>query len=180
MKKRTALFLAALLCMNLAACGAKPDAAENTPVIVIEGGENGQTAEPAEQGSGSENTAAPEETPGASPEEPQLSIDLTGPWHLDSEKNDLAAFADRFPGYGEWGASMEIRSDGRISWYIGAEGWQGSFVVEGKLLRAQLRSDMDESSLDMDIRISTENEEAALEMDYGDLTLFWLFGEEES
>lgn len=32
----------------------------------------------------------------------------------------------------------------------------------------------------MDLRVSTENEEAALEMDYGDLTQFWLHGEEES
>ena len=180
MKRRTALFLAAFLCLNLTACGATPEAVENTPVIVIEGGETGPAAEAAGQGSYSESTAASEGTPEASPEEPQLSIDLTGPWHLDSEKNDLAAFADRFPGYAEWGASMEIRSDGRISWYIGAEGWQGSYVIEGNLLRAQLKSDIDEGSLSMDIRISTENEGAALEMDYGDLTLFWLFGEEES
>ena len=45
----------------------------------------------------------------------QETVELTGPWHLDSEKNDLAAFADLFPGYGEWGAGMEIRSNGQMS-----------------------------------------------------------------
>lgn len=171
MNRGKALFLAALLCLNLAACGTRPEETENRPVF-----ESGQTAEPAGQGSSSDNTAVPAEVP----VEPQQTIDLTGPWHLDSEMNDLDAFTDRFPGYGEWGASMEICSDGRISWYIGAEGWQGSYVTEGKLLHAQQDSDIDERSLSMDIRVSTENEEAVLEMDYGDLTLFWRFGEEES
>ena len=41
--------------------------------------------------------------------------DLVGPWHLDSEKNDLVEFMDRFPGYMEFDASMEIKSDGLMS-----------------------------------------------------------------
>lgn len=32
----------------------------------------------------------------------------------------------------------------------------------------------------MHLRVSAENKEAALEMDYGDMTRFWLHGEEQS
>ena len=48
--------------------------------------------------------------------------DLTGPWHLDTYRNDLSDFSSLFAGYAEFGATMEIRSNGQISWYIGAEG----------------------------------------------------------
>lgn len=109
----------------------------------------------------------------------QQSIELVGSWHLDSEKNNLAAFSDRFPGYAEWGASMEIRSDGRMSWYIGAHGWHGTYVIDDETLHAELDSDLEQITLPWDFRIVTENETTMLEMDYEDMTVYWIYGDQE-
>ena len=156
MKRMTVLFLAAILCLCLAACGKAP-----------------------EQSSQDVHTEAAEKA-----EEPvQQSAELVGPWHLDSEKNDLAAFADSldlFPGYGEWGAGMEIRSDGQMSWYIGAEGWHGTYTVEDGVIHARLTSDLEQSPQLWDFRITAENETAELEMDYQDLTIYWVYGDQEA
>lgn len=90
MKRITVLFLTAALCIYLTACTGEPESVDSPQ----------------------------ESQPVQTEEEPvQQNIELIGPWHLDSEKNDLNAFADSlelFPGYGEWGASMEIRSRGLV------------------------------------------------------------------
>ena len=109
-------------------------------------------------------------------------IELVGPWHLDSEKNDLAAFADSldlFPGYGEWGASMEIRSNGQMSWYIGAESWHGTYTAEDGVIHAQLTSDLEQATRNWEFRITAEEEAAILEMDYQDMTIYWAYGDRE-
>lgn len=109
-------------------------------------------------------------------------IDPVGLWHLDSEKNDLAAFADSldlFSGYGEWGASMEIRSNGQMSWYIGAESWHGTYTVEDGLIHAQLTSDLEQATQLWSFRITEENEAAVLEMDYQDMTIYWAYRDRE-
>ena len=98
---------------------------------------------------------------------------------MDDEKNDLTAFAeslDLFPGYGEWGASMEIRSNGQMSWYIGAEGWHGTYTVEGEVLHAQLTSDLERTEQLWDFRITTESE---LEMEDNGMTIYWAYGDQE-
>ena len=112
----------------------------------------------------------------------QQDFELVGPWHLDREKNDLAAFADSlelFPGYGEWGAGMEIRSNGQMSWYIGAESWQGSYTLEDGVLQAQLVSDLDQTSRLWEFCITENNGVAELEMDYPDMTIYWAYGDRE-
>lgn len=191
MKRMTALLLAALLCLCLAGCGkqqkAEESPRENPPQETTgtekepdrtqqEGGSPAQSSPAQSSPAPSGNTAA------QSAETPQQSPDLAGPWHLDSGKNDLAAFADSpdlFPGYGEWGASMEIRSDGQMSWYIGAEGWHGTYTVEDGVLHAQLTSDLEGSARSWDFRISEEKETVMLEMDYKDRTVYWAYGDQE-
>ena len=158
MKRRIALLIAVILCLSLAACSKAPEF---------------------EQGP-QENYTEATNTEGS--EEMQQSIELAGPWHLDSEKNDLATFADSldlFPGYGEWGAGMEIRSDGQMSWYIGAAGGSGTYTVEDDLLHAALVNDVDQKDMAIDFRISVENEKAVLEMDYQDMTIYWAYGGQE-
>ena len=64
----------------------------------------------------------------------ELSVDsLVGPWHL-ADDTDMETLSEVFPGAGEFGSGMEIRSDGRISWYIGADGAMGSYIIEGNTL----------------------------------------------
>ena len=176
MKRMTVLFLAAALCLWLAACSKEPGHGENPQEIQAEATDTEGSEEMQQSGSSthSEDTAEKLEEP------VQQSMELVGPWHLDSEKNDLAAFADSldlFPGYGEWGASMEIRSDGQMSWYIGAEGWHGTYTVGGEVLHAQLTSDSEQTEQLWDFRITAQNETAALEMDYNDMTIYWAYGD---
>ena len=172
MKKLTALLLALILCLGLAACSRKtefvPDAQEyQTPSASQE-----ETEETNPQ---SANTAATEESI-------QLNYELIGPWHLDGSKNDLDAFANSlelFPGYGEWGASMEIRGNGEMSWYIGAESWHGTYSVEANTLHAFLTSDLEQIPQNWDMRITSENGTTGLEMTYQDISIYWVYGDQE-
>lgn len=177
MKRMTMLLLAAALCLCLAACGKAPEPEQGPQEPHTEAADT----EEEKQQSGS---SAPGGDAAEPPEEPaRQSVGLVGPWHLDNEKNDLAAFADAldlFPGYGEWGASMEIRSDGTMSWYIGAEGWHGTYTVEDGVIHAQLTSDLEQSTQLWDFRITAENEAAELEMDYEDMTIYWAYGDQEA
>ena len=179
MKRTNALLLATILCLCLSACSKAPEP-EQSPQETHREAANTEDSEQILPESGSSNDwENAEETMENSI---QQSIELVGPWHLDNEKNDLAAFADSldlFPGYGEWGASMEIRSNGQMSWYIGAEGWHGTYSVEDGMLHAQLTSDLEQTSRLWDFRVVTENETAELEMDYQDMTIYWVYGEQE-
>ena len=173
MKRIIVLFLAAILCLTVAACGKYPEGEQTPPEIHTE------AAEPEESKAANPENTDMAETPEASA---QQSVELVGPWHLDSEKNDLKAFADSldlFPGYGEWGASMEIKSNGQMSWYIGAEGWYGTYTVEGEVLHAQLTSNLEQTEQLWDFRITIESETAVLEMDYNDMTIYWVYGDQE-
>lgn len=178
MKRITVLFLAAILCLCLAACSKTPEPEQSSQETHTEAN-NTEGSEAMQQHSDSSahsgNAAEKSEKPA------QQSIELVGPWHLDGKKNDLAMFSDRFPGYAEWGASMEIRSDGQMSWYIGAEGWHGTYVVDGETLHAELDSELEELTLpwDFHIAIEIENESAMLEMDYEEMTIYWVYGEQE-
>ena len=168
MKRLFGLLLAVTLCFSLEACSRNTEPAPDFQEVHT-------------QATAQTETEAAETT--AATEEPiQLNYDLIGPWHLDDSKNDLAAFADspdRFPGYGEWGASMEIKSNGQMSWYIGAEGWYGTYTVEGEVLHAQLTSNLEQTEQLWDFRITIENETAVLEMDYNDMTIYWVYGDQE-
>ena len=177
MKRRTALLLAMILCLSLEACCMKaelmPGSQETHPQA---------TSQKETDAAESSNTVSPEETTDTMEEPVQLNLELIGPWHLDPSKNDLARFADSadlFPGFGEWGASMEIRGNGEMSWYIGAEGWHGTYSVEKNTLHAQLTSDLEQTSRAWDFRITSENGTAGLEMDYKDRTIYWVYGDQE-
>ena len=177
MKRLTALLLAMILCFSLEACSMKTE-----PVPSSQETHTQATAQEATEDTESSNTVAPEETTDAMEEPTQLNLELIGPWHLDQSKNDLASFADSldlFPGYGEWGASMEIRGNGEMNWYIGAEGWHGTYSVEKNTLHAKLTSDLEQSPQNWDLRITSENGTTGLEMDYKDMTIYWVYGDQE-
>lgn len=167
MRKQMAMLLAVLLCFGLGACARKSEVAQNQQDIP-------QAASQKEI----ENT---EKASDADEEPIQWNPDLIGPWHLDERKNDLAAFEnslDLFPGYGEWGASMEIRGNGEMSWYIGAEGWHGIYSVEKNVLHGVLTSDLEQITKNWDMRITWEDGTAGLEMDYQDRTIYWVYGDQ--
>ena len=178
MKRLTALLLAMILCLSLEACSMKTDLVPDSQETHTQETSQEETEETNPESS----SAAQEETTDAMEEPIPLNLELIGPWHLDQNKNDLANFADSldlFPGYGEWGASMEIRGNGEMSWYIGAEGWHGTYSVENHTLHAQLTSDLDQSPQNWELRITSENGMTELEMDYKDMTIYWVYGDQE-
>lgn len=152
---------------------------------------------PAEQDG--QQDAKPPEPPAASEDEPAGSEDepagsaaqsepaaavtveqLVGPWQLAPDENDEAAIGEAFPGAMEFGSSMEIRSDGRISWYVGAAGVRGTYTLSGDMLRAEMIDDADNTSLTVELTARQKDGRLVLEMEYQNVRLCWSQGEEET
>ncbi|GEM_PF-974459 len=104
---------------------------------------------------------------------------IAGPWHLDSEKNDLTAFWDIFPAYSEFGASMEIKSNGQINWYIGTEGGTGTYTQDGDTLTADIVRDVDQQPVTVIVHLISDDEIVRLEMDYNGTNVYWAYGDSE-
>ena len=82
MKRMTVLFLAAALCLWLAACSKEPGHGENPQEIQAEATDTEGFEEMQKQ----RDSSAPSGNVADSSREPvQQSIELIGPWHLDSE-----------------------------------------------------------------------------------------------
>ncbi len=156
--KRMFLFLtAAIMCLALASCGTKETSEANH--------DNKPNTDDKDQIS----TDLTNEDP---------SFDMVGPWHLDEEKTDIDAIEsawETFPGYAEWGAGMEIKSDGSMSWYVGAVGGSGTYAIEGDIMHtALLMDDGREGALDLMI-----TEDGEMTMTYADMEMIWAYGAQE-
>lgn len=151
-----------------------------------------QDAKPPESPAVSEPPAASEDEPAGSEDEPAGSAaqsepaaavtveQLVGPWQLAPDENDEAAIGEAFPGAMEFGSSMEIRSDGRISWYVGAAGVRGTYTLSGDMLRAEMIDDADNTSLTVELTARQKDGRLVLEMEYQNVRLCWSQGEEET
>lgn len=112
------------------------------------------------------------------PTEPALIVEeLVGPWHLAEETN---AVYDAFPGSMEFGSAMEIRSDGRIAWYIGADGGVGTYFIDGNILHCDLTNALDNSTMTMDLTAKKQDGQLFLTTVYRDMELRWRWGEGET
>ena len=108
------------------------------------------------------------------------AAELAGPWHLDGVRNDLSNFSNLFECYAEFGARMEIRSGGQLSWYIGAEGGEGTCSVNGSLLTAELSRTVDECPMTTEFDILRDGDEIYLGMHWTNGIVFWSWGDDES
>lgn len=108
------------------------------------------------------------------------AAELAGPWHLDGVRNDLSNFSDLFECYAEFGARMEIRSGGQLSWYIGAEGGEGTCSVNGSLLTAELSRTVDKCPMTTEFDILRDGDEIYLGMHWTNGVVFWNWGDDES
>lgn len=106
--------------------------------------------------------------------------ELVGPWHLEPGENDEATINEAFPGAMEFGNNMEITGDGRICWYIGAEGGSGTYTLDGGSLRAETTSDLDGSAMTLDLKAEREEENLLLIMEVKGLSLRWSQSEGET
>lgn len=166
MKRIISFIVAAAMCFALAACGNR----------VTTESRNDRDGEALSEQQVNDNMITNEV-----PDTEVQTIDLVGPWHLDQEKTDISIIEsawDTFPGYGEWGASMEIRSDGFMSWYIGAVGGSGSYSMEGNVLHTALFTEEngEKAEMPMDFLIVGNDE---LKMSYGNMEITWAYGDQE-
>ena len=107
----------------------------------------------------------------------ELSVEsLVGPWHL-AEDTDLETLSETFPGAAEFGGGMGIRSDGRISWYIGADGAMGTYIIEGNTLTANVTGELDSAAYRITLR---QPEPEKLTMTFKNIELVWTYGEGDS
>ena len=164
MKKLTVMMIVVFL-WALMGCGI--GTGDNTGSNPVETGRETGTV-PA----GTEDAGLPTESSGMP--------DLSGPWHLDPDRNDLTAFPDAFAGYAEFGAILEIGSDGQLRWQIGAEGGDGTFTAEGTALTAELVRTVDGSPVSTVFDILRDGDEVYLGMHWGDQTIYWIWGDDGS
>ena len=106
--------------------------------------------------------------------------DLVGPWHLAEDEKDNATAIEGFPSAREFGSSMEITSDGHISWYIGADGGTGTYSLSGDILSADMTNDFDQSSMKMEFTAEKTEGGTFLYTEYKGLLLCWSQGEGET
>ena len=107
-----------------------------------------------------------------------VSVDqIIGPWHLDDSKTDMDAINEAFPGAMESGNSMEIRSDGKISWYIGSDGGVGTYELDGNWLEATVTSNVDGTVYKNRVEIQENGDGYILIMSYKDFIFTWKLGE---
>lgn len=105
---------------------------------------------------------------------------LIGPWHLAEGENDDTVVNETFPGAMEFGNSMEITSAGNISWYIGADGGSGSYLLNGNILTADIISDIDGTAITMEFTVKEKDGQLLLITEYKNMTLCWSWGETET
>ena len=108
------------------------------------------------------------------------AAELAGSWHLPQSDNDYAAIYDAFPGSMEFGSGMEIGSDGRIAWYIGADGGEGTYTISGNVLHAKMTNTLDGSAMTADLTAVEKDGQLVLTMEAQDLDLCWVTGEGET
>ena len=106
--------------------------------------------------------------------------DLVGPWHLAEDEKDNSTAIEALPGAMEFGNSMEITSDGHISWYIGADGGTGTYSLSGDILSADMTNDFDQSSMKMEFTAEKTEGGTFLYTEYKGLLLCWSQGEGET
>ena len=106
--------------------------------------------------------------------------DLVGPWHLVEDEKDNATAMAAIPGATEFGSSMEIRSDGHISWYIGADGGIGIYSLSGNILSADMTNDFEGSPMKMEFTVEKTDGVLFLYTEYKGLLLCWSQGEGET
>ena len=118
----------------------------------------------------------PEGTQESEPEPEAVILtadDLVGPWHLAEDEKDNSTAIEALPGAMEFGNSMEITSDGHISWYIGADGGTGTYSLSGDIVSVDMTNDFNQSSMKMEFTAEKTDDGTFLYTEYKGLLLCW-------
>ena len=141
------------------------------PIVVV-----GQKAKGSIHVDVERNTEAVEPDGTQEPEAELLTMtaeDLVGPWHLAEDEKDNSTAIEALHGAMEFGNSMEITSDGHISWYIGADGGTGTYSLSGDILSADMTNDFDQSSMKLEFTAEKTDDGTFLYTEYKGLLLCW-------
>lgn len=99
---------------------------------------------------------------------------LTGPWYLDTQKNDMGQLRLLFGSSLASGTSMEIRSNGNISYSIGAgTGGAGTYTYDGKVLTADITGFAENTAETTLFTLVTEDGKVWLTQEVYGLTVYW-------
>lgn len=107
--------------------------------------------------------------------EPLTEIsELVGPWYLDNAKNDMTEMRVLFGSSMGSACAMEIRSNGQISFSIGAgTGGAGSYRFDGKTLDATVVSFSESREEHFTYRVIREDGKLRLAQEIYDTTVYW-------
>lgn len=73
----------------------------------------------------------------------------------------------------EFGSSIEITSDGHISWYIEGEGGTGTYSLSGDILSADMTNDFDQCCMKLEFTAEKTDDGTFLYTEYKGLLLCW-------
>lgn len=157
MKKWIALILACTFL--LAGCGKRTTAPATAPAEVTQAALTAET-EPLQT-----VPTAPAQTAGN---------DLVGPWYLDGQKNNMGELRLLFGSSLSSGTSMEIRSNGQISYSIGAgTGGAGTYTFDGKTLTADITGFAENNAETTVFTLVSEGGKIWLSQEVYGLTVYW-------
>lgn len=101
----------------------------------------------------------------------RMAEEILGSWHLAEGENDDAAVNETFPCAMDFGSSMEITGEGKISWYIGADSGTGTYTLDESHLLTGMTNDFDGTDMPIELTAEKEGDQLRLTLDYNDLTL---------
>lgn len=159
MKKWIALILA--FAFVLAGCGKRTTAPATAPAEVTQAASAVETM-------AQEVTAAPEMPTGSTAEM------LAGPWYLDGQKNNMSELRLLFGSSLASGTSMEIRSNGQISYSIGAgTGGAGTYTFDGKTVIANITGFAENNTETTVFTLVNEGGKIWLSQEIYGMTVYW-------
>ena len=104
------------------------------------------------------------------------TIDLKGFWIIDEAKTDINALnadMDKYPGFNEWGAHMEI-AEKQISFFIGALSYEVEYLQNNNQIITDVKNLNDENLNEFNFEIIVENNQTVLKMKLNDIDLYWI------
>lgn len=113
--------------------------------------------------------------PAPEPTDPRTEIgELVGPWYLDSDRNNMTEMRVLFGTSMVSGSAMEIRSNGQISFSIGAgTGGAGSYRFDGQALDGTFVSYTGSREEAYTFSVVREGEKLWLAQEIYDTTVYW-------
>lgn len=153
MKRIISILLITVLLVTLSACRKKSE-----------------TAPEPEPASPSADEAQTQETEPV----PPFPDDIPGSWIL-VDSNDTELTEELFPGAKELGGTMEISTDGSLSWTVGSSSGSGRILTaEGDDVSAELSRGKNGELVPVAGLLERSNEALALYLNFGGVDLIWV------